>query len=118
MTRLDYPWSIATRELQLEWWRRYGNEVLMRDRGTDPMARRIVFSRPPDDIRYLGEEEIGRGESIVRRHTWWKTWPVKVVNVTIADILGLFWNHEPHKVGMRIHVNERTYTHEEDIAGA
>jgi hypothetical protein len=77
-----------------------------------------IRSRPPDRFRYVGEERHS-SDHTERRHTFLKTWPVKVVVMTVYDHLGLSWDlPDGRTIGVRIAVNKRVYTHEEDIAGA
>lgn len=115
---LDYPWSITNRQLQLAWWDRYGQETLRRIGPVKVELETVIVSRPPDDMRFVGEEK-SASEHTERRHTTFKTWPVKVIVTTVRDLLGLYWElPDGRKIGLRIAVNERTYTHEEDVAGA
>jgi hypothetical protein len=114
---LDYPWTLNTRELQLRWWERYGERAL-RDVKMAPELEATVRSRPPDRIRYVGEEKHS-SDRIERRHTLFKTWPVKVESDTIYDLLGLSWElPDGRLVALKIPVNRRTYTSEKEVAGA
>lgn len=115
--RVDYPWSITDRATQLLWWAKYGKEAL-RYVAVKEADMEVIHTRPPDRFFYAGEES-HRSEHIERRHTFFSTWPVKVIVNTVYDHLGMTWElPDGRKVGVKIAVNRRAYTHEEDVAGA
>lgn len=117
--QIDFPWSILTadRKLQLLWWERFGADAL-RYVAVPTELEPIIRSRPPDRFRYVGEEN-HRSDHVERRHTVFKTWPVKVVVDRVYDHLGLYWDlPDGRQIGLKVAVNERTYTHEEEVAGA
>lgn len=113
---LGFPWAMD-RRLQLLWWERYGKAAL-RNVVVKEAEMEVIHSRPPDRFRYVGEES-HRSDHIERRHTAFKTWPVKVVVDTVYDHLGMQWDlPDGRMVGVKISVNRRAYTHEEEVAGA